>query len=98
MIGQAFADPGIDSVFASTKPKNASSRRVLEKLGMAQTSEEHRGTLALFIAVMSIGVAALGLASVTTTPSSRAQNLILQAALIPAVVISGRYLLKHRRP
>ncbi|MEO5665694.1 MAG: hypothetical protein ABIR39_20690 [Nocardioides sp.] len=55
-------------------------------------------TLALFIAVMSIGVAALWLASVTTTPSSRAQNLILQAALIPAVVISGRYLLKHRRP
>lgn len=37
MIGQAFADPGIDSVFASTRPENAGSRRLLEKLEMAQT-------------------------------------------------------------
>jgi len=38
MIGQAFADAGIDRVFASTMAVNAGSRRVLEKLSMTHTS------------------------------------------------------------
>ena len=38
MIGQAFADRGIDTVFASTMAANTGSRRVLEKLGLTHTS------------------------------------------------------------
>lgn len=38
MIGQAFDDPGVERVFASTMAVNTGSRRVLEKLGMAHTS------------------------------------------------------------
>lgn len=38
MVEQAFSDPGIDRVFASTKDANLGSRRVLEKVGMATTS------------------------------------------------------------
>ena len=38
MVDQAFARPEIDRVFASTMAANASSRRVLEKLGMAHTA------------------------------------------------------------
>lgn len=40
MVEQAFADPGIEGVFASTKTANTGSRRVLEKLGLANTSTE----------------------------------------------------------
>ena len=38
MIAQAFHDPGISRVAASTMTLNTSSRRVLEKLGMTVTS------------------------------------------------------------
>ncbi|WP_426247347.1 GNAT family N-acetyltransferase [Nocardioides sp. LHG3406-4] len=38
MVGQAFADPGIERVFASTKSGNTRSRRVLEKLAMTHTA------------------------------------------------------------
>lgn len=38
MIGQAFADRGTDTVFASTMAANTGSRRVLEKLGLTHTS------------------------------------------------------------
>ncbi len=38
MIEQAFAAPGIQSVFASTMAVNRGSRRVLEKIGMVHTS------------------------------------------------------------
>jgi RimJ/RimL family protein N-acetyltransferase len=37
MILQAFADPGVASVFASTMAVNVGSRRVLEKVGMTHT-------------------------------------------------------------
>ena len=38
MVGQAFADAGVDRVFASTMAVNTGSRRVLEKLSMTHTS------------------------------------------------------------
>jgi RimJ/RimL family protein N-acetyltransferase len=37
MIRQAFADPGIDRVLASTMAVNAGSRAVLAKLGLRHT-------------------------------------------------------------
>jgi RimJ/RimL family protein N-acetyltransferase len=38
MVGQAFLDPGIERVFASTMAVNSASRRVLEKVGLTLTS------------------------------------------------------------
>jgi RimJ/RimL family protein N-acetyltransferase len=38
MVLQAFADPDVASVFASTRATNVGSRRVLEKVGMTHTS------------------------------------------------------------
>ena len=38
MVRQAFADPRVQRVFASTMAINAGSRRVLQKLGMTHTS------------------------------------------------------------
>ena len=38
MVRQAFADPAVQRVFASTMAVNAGSRRVLEKVGMTHTS------------------------------------------------------------
>jgi RimJ/RimL family protein N-acetyltransferase len=38
MIDQAFADAGVDRVFASTMAVNTGSRRVLEKLSMTHTA------------------------------------------------------------
>lgn len=38
MVRQAFADPGIARVFASTMAVNIGARRVLEKLAMTHTS------------------------------------------------------------
>lgn len=36
MVGQAFADPGIERVFAGAKVENTESRRVLLRLGMTR--------------------------------------------------------------
>jgi predicted permease len=55
-------------------------------------------TLALFVAVTLVGVAALVLLERLSDPSNRAQNAVILAAEAAAIVVSGRYLLRHRRP
>lgn len=55
-------------------------------------------TLALSIVVMLVGVAVVWLLNVTATPSNDTESRILIAAFAAATAISGRYLLKHRRP
>lgn len=55
-------------------------------------------TLALFVAVTLVGVAALVLLERLSDPSNQAQNAVILAAEAAAVVVSGRYLIRHRRP
>ena len=55
-------------------------------------------TLALFVLVTLVGVVALVLLERLSDPSNRTQNAVILAAEAAAVVVSGRYLLRHRRP
>ena len=55
-------------------------------------------TLALFVAVTLVGVAALVLLERLSDPSNQTQNAVILVAEAAAVVISGRYLVRHRRP
>jgi RimJ/RimL family protein N-acetyltransferase len=41
MLAQAFADPGVETVVASTMAVNSASRRVLEKIGLRHTETWH---------------------------------------------------------
>lgn len=55
-------------------------------------------TLGLLVVVMLVGVVVLWLLDLMADPSSRTQGTIFLVALAAAVVVSGRYLLRHRRP
>ena len=55
-------------------------------------------TLALVVGVMLVGVAVQWVLSVTSHPSPDAQRTILIVTLAAALLTSGRYLLRHRRP
>lgn len=55
-------------------------------------------TLAMFVVVMLVGATVLWLLELVTSASSQAQNTVLVAFLAAAILISGRYLLQHRRP
>lgn len=55
-------------------------------------------TLSLFVAVTLVGVAALVLLERLADPYNQAQNAVILVAEATAVVVSGRYLIGHRRP
>lgn len=55
-------------------------------------------TLALLVAVTLVGLAALWLAHSIADISDGTQASVLAATFTVAVLISGRYLIRHRRP
>ncbi len=71
---------------------------------MRSRSERDRQTvtiataLALLVVVMLVGVSVLGLLGLLADPSRDAQRSIFLVTLAAAVLVSGWYLLRHRRP
>lgn len=55
-------------------------------------------TLAIFLAVMLAGVGLVVLLDWATGVPAPAQNLLLAVVLVLAVLVSGWYLLRRRRP
>ncbi len=55
-------------------------------------------SLTLLVALMLLGVAVLWVLHLVVDPSTAAQTTILLTALLAAVLVSGGYLLRHRRP
>ena len=54
-------------------------------------------TLALIMVVMLVGVAVVWLLNVAGALSNDTESRILWAAFVAAVLIGGRYLIRHRR-
>jgi len=55
-------------------------------------------TLALLVGVMLLAIAVLWLLELVTEPSSNTQRTAFIAALAIAALVSGWYLVRHRRP